>query len=214
MAGKRRALFVDLDGTVRSTKTGRPHPVKAWDQRIRSGVKEKLAEYRQNGYAIVGVTNQGGVAYGLLTEADVVSINAYLSQKLLPDTFDLILYCPYHANGRVERYRQDAECRKPKPGMAFDARDQLDLDLATSIMVGDMSSDKEFAANAGIGAYHDAGDFFGPDSEPERKPRPASQQPTTKRAAKLTMKRASPATPTAASRGAASLVDQPLTGAR
>jgi D-glycero-D-manno-heptose 1,7-bisphosphate phosphatase len=177
-----KALFLDLDGTVRSTKTGRPHPVKVWDQRIRSGVKEKLAEYREKGYRIVAVTNQGGVAYGLLTEEDVVAINAYLSEKLLPDTFDLILYCPYHAKGRVEKYKRDADCRKPKPGMAFDARDRLDLDLGASIMVGDMETDKEFAANAGIGAYLEASEFFGTDSAPERKPRTAKK--TAKRATK------------------------------
>ena len=77
---KAKALFVDLDGTVRSTKTGRPHPVKLWDQRIRTGVKEKLSEYREQGYKIVAVTNQGGVAYGLLTEEDVIAINAYLNE--------------------------------------------------------------------------------------------------------------------------------------
>ena len=168
---RRRALFVDLDGTVRTTKTGRPHPVKAWDQRIRSGVKEKLAEYREKGYAIVAVTNQGGVAYGLLTEDDVLSIHDYLTTRLLPDTFDLVLYCPYHPRGRVEAYKKDAECRKPKPGMALEAREKLDLDLAESIMVGDMSTDEEFARNAGIGTYHDATAFFGPDDAPERKPR-------------------------------------------
>src|SRR5688500_4426246 len=179
---KAKALFVDLDGTVRSTKTGRPHPVKLWDQRIRSGVKETLAEYRAKGYKIVAVTNQGGVAYGLLTEEDVIAINRYLDEKLLPDTFDLILYCPYHANGRVEKYKKDAECRKPKPGMAFDARDQLDLDLSQSIMVGDMETDQEFATNAGIGTYYEASKFFGRDEEPERKPRTAKK--STKRATK------------------------------
>ncbi|HET7769580.1 MAG TPA: HAD-IIIA family hydrolase [Chloroflexota bacterium] len=177
---KAKALFVDLDGTVRSTKTGRPHPVKLWDQRIRSGVKEKLAEYRDQGYKIVAVTNQGGVAYGLLTEEDVIAINGYLNEKLLPDTFDLILYCPYHAKGRVEKYKKDAECRKPKPGMAFDARDQLDLDLRESIMVGDMETDKEFATNAGIGTYYEASEFFGPDQEPARR----AAKKTTKRATK------------------------------
>lgn len=179
----RLALFVDLDGTVRTTKTGRPHPVKAWDQRIRTGVKEKLAEYKAKGYAIVAVTNQGGVAYGLLTEKDVVEINDYLSTKLLPDSFDLVLYCPYHPRGRVEKYKKDAECRKPKPGMAFEARDTLDLDLRDSIMVGDMSTDEEFAKNAGIGTYIEAAKFFGLDDRPERKPK------STKSAAKRPTKR-------------------------
>ena len=189
MAQKRRALFVDLDGTVRTTKTGRPHPVKLWDQRIRSGVKEKLAEYKDKGYAIVAVTNQGGVAYGLLTEDDVIQINDYLSTKLLPDTFDLVMYCPYHPRGRVEKYKRDAECRKPKPGMAFEAREKLDLDLGESIMVGDMSTDKEFADNAGIGTYCDAEEFFGRDRPPEKKPRAAKKAPAAKSAAKKATKR-------------------------
>ena len=177
-----KALFVDLDGTVRSTKTGRPHPVKVWDQRIRSGVKQKLAEYRARGYKIVGVTNQGGVAYGLLTEEDVLAINAYLNDKLLPDTFDLILYCPYHVKGRVEKYKKDAECRKPKPGMAFEARDRLGLDLGASVMVGDMETDSEFASNAGIGTYFEAGEFFGPDDAPVKPARPATRKRATKKA--------------------------------
>jgi D-glycero-D-manno-heptose 1,7-bisphosphate phosphatase len=184
----RRALFVDLDGTVRFTKTGRPHPVKAWDQRIRAGVKEKLAEYSEQGYAIVAVTNQGGVAYGLLTEDDVKSIHEHLTTKLLPDTFDLVLYCPYHPRGRVAEYKKDAECRKPKPGMAFEARDTLGLDLGESIMVGDMSTDEEFARNAGIGTYHEATDFFGPDDAPPRPPRekkgPSAASKTRRRASK------------------------------
>ena len=184
-----KALFVDLDGTVRSTKTGRPHPVKLWDQRIRSGVKDKLVEYKEKGYAIVAVTNQGGVAYGLLTEDDVKQINDYLSTRLLPDTFDLILYCPFHPKGRVPEYKKDADCRKPKPGMAFEARDTLDLDLDNSIMVGDMSTDKEFAENAGIGTYRDAAEFFGPDEAPEKTPRAARKSPGTKSAAKKATKR-------------------------
>jgi D-glycero-D-manno-heptose 1,7-bisphosphate phosphatase len=186
MPARRKALFVDLDGTVRSTKTGRPHPVKLWDQRIRDGVKEKLAEYKAKGYAIVGVTNQGGVAYGLLTEDDVKQINDYLSTRLLPDTFDLLLYCPYHPKGRVPEYKKDADCRKPKPGMAYEARDTLHLDLSESIMVGDMSTDEEFAQNAGIGTYSDAGEFFGPDVAPERKPRAANKAAAKKTAAKKT----------------------------
>ncbi|HEU5315461.1 MAG TPA: HAD-IIIA family hydrolase [Chloroflexota bacterium] len=187
---RRKALFVDLDGTVRSTKTGRPHPVKRWDQRIRSGVKEKLAEYKEKGYAVVAVTNQGGVAYGLLTEDDVNQINDYLSSRLLPDTFDLILYCPYHPRGRVEKYKKDADCRKPKPGMAHEARDTLDLDLSESIMVGDMSTDQEFAQNAGIGTYVEASEFFGRDQAPEKKPRAAKKTSARKTSAKSATKRA------------------------
>jgi D-glycero-D-manno-heptose 1,7-bisphosphate phosphatase len=164
----RKALLVDLDGTVRETKTGRPHPIKPWDQRVKAGVKEKLTEYKAGGYVVVGVTNQGGVAYNLLTEEDVKAANTHLANRLLPDLFDLILYCPYHPRGRVEAYRKDADCRKPRPGMAFEARDRLGLTLTDSIMVGDMDTDQEFARNAGIGRFYWAAEFFGPDERQER----------------------------------------------
>jgi histidinol phosphatase-like enzyme len=85
---RRKALFVDLDGTVRDTKSGRVHPVKPWDQVVLPNVEDKLREYRDVGYMIVGVTNQGGVAFGYLTEEDVIAINRRLADELLPGLFD------------------------------------------------------------------------------------------------------------------------------
>lgn len=158
--GARPALFVDLDGTVRTTITGHVHPLEPWDQQLRPGVPERLAQHRERGYAVVGVTNQGGVALGLLTEAEVEAINRRLMEELAPGLFDLILYCPYHPFGRLLAYRSDASNRKPKPGMAYEARDRLGLDLSASIMVGDMETDRLFAVNAGIGTFAWADDFF------------------------------------------------------
>lgn len=163
----RPALFVDLDGTVRDTLTGRVHPLDPWDQRLRPGVRRRLAEYQARGYAIVGVTNQGGVGLGLLSEDDVEAINQWLMDDLAPGLFDLILYSPYHPRSRVPRYHDRAGHRKPRPGMAFEARDRLGLDLARSLMVGDMETDRQFARNAGIGRFIWADAFFeaGEDGE-------------------------------------------------
>lgn len=169
----RRALFVDLDGTVRNTKTGRVHPIVPEDQVLRPHVLDTLRAYRDSGYAVVGATNQGGVAFGTLTEDDVREINQYLADVLAPHTFDLVLYCPYHRHGRVEEYRAAATCRKPLPGMAYEARDRLNLDLARSIMVGDLDTDRQFAENAGIGQFFWERDFFGvigPEPPEEHQP--------------------------------------------
>ncbi|MBI2756700.1 MAG: HAD-IIIA family hydrolase [Chloroflexi bacterium] len=160
---ERRALFVDLDGTVRNTKSGHVHPLKPWDQEIRPGVQERLAQFRAAGYAVVGVTNQGGVAFGFLSEVDVRAINRRLEQVLLPDVFDLILYCPFHPGGRIKAYRRESECRKPRPGMAFEARERLGIELSRSIMVGDMDVDEGFAANAGIPTFYWEHRFFAED---------------------------------------------------
>jgi D-glycero-D-manno-heptose 1,7-bisphosphate phosphatase len=154
------ALFVDLDGTVRDTLSGRVHPLEPWDQRLLRGVPERLAEYRARGYAIVGVTNQGGVGLGLLSEGDVEAINQHLTEVLAPGLFALVLYCPYHPYARRQLYRTQADCRKPRPGMAFEARDRLGLSLADSVMVGDMETDRQFAHNAGIGRFYWAHEFF------------------------------------------------------
>lgn len=156
----RPALFLDLDGTVRHTLSGRVHPLEPWDQRLLPGVPERLAEYRARGYAVVGVTNQGAVGLGLLSERDVEAINQRLTDDLAPGLFDLVLYCPYHPYARRQTYRSQADCRKPRPGMAFAARDRLGLSLAGSVMVGDMETDRQFARNAGIGTFHWAREFF------------------------------------------------------
>ena len=156
----RPALFLDLDGTVRDTLSGRVHPLEPWDQRLRPGVAARLGEYRARGYAIVGVTNQGAVGLGWLSEDEVEAINHHLTEHLAPGLFDLILYSPYHPHARGPAYRDQAHRRKPNPGMAFEARDRLGLDLAASIMVGDMDSDRVFARNAGIGTFRWANVFF------------------------------------------------------
>jgi len=154
------ALFLDLDGTVRDTLSGRVHPMEPWDQRLRPGVLARLREYRARGYAIVGVTNQGAVGLGWLSEADVEEINQRLANDLAHGLFDLILYSPYHPHSRYPAYRDQSHWRKPNPGMAFEARERLGLDLGTSIMVGDMESDRLFARKAGIGSFVWAGAFF------------------------------------------------------
>lgn len=157
---RRPALFVDLDGTVRHTLSGRVHPLEPWDQRLFPGVRERLSAYREHGYAVVGVTNQGGVGLGLLTARDVERINERLTEQLAPGLFELILYCPFHPHARRRDFSEHAHRRKPQPGMAFEARDQLYLDLEQSIMVGDMDIDEQFARNAGIGRFYWAHEFF------------------------------------------------------
>lgn len=158
----RPALFLDLDGTVRETTTGRVHPMYPWDQVLKPGVAERIAEYRALGYLVVGVTNQGGVGLGYLKERDVEKINRHLMDELAPGLFDLILFSPYHPKGKNPRRAATESWRKPNPGMAFEARDRLDIDLGRSVMVGDMTTDRQFAKNAGIPEFHWASDFFGP----------------------------------------------------
>ena len=151
---------MDLDGTVRETLSGRYSPLDPNDQAVLPGVAERLQAYRERGYLVIGVTNQAGVAFGDLSEADVLAINRRLSEQLLPALFTEILFCPHHPQGWRSGYRVRCEARKPGPGMAVAAAARHGLYLGGSLMVGDREADRGFAAAAGIREFHWAWEFF------------------------------------------------------
>lgn len=137
-----KAVFFDLDGTIRKTKSGKVCPNHPDDQVVMEGRYEKIWELKNKGYKIVGVTNQGGIGLGYMTEAKCKDILKDLDKKL-DGAFDKILYAPA---------RPDANhpMTKPNPGMIHAAAKDLNINLKKSIMVGDMDTDKKAAENAGV----------------------------------------------------------------
>lgn len=146
-----KALFLDLDGTVRRTKSGKPAPNKPEDQELLPGRVETLKDFKKQGYKIIAVTNQAGVALGHLSHDDVKACLADLDHKL-GYVFDDMLYCASHPKSGDER-------RKPRPGIIHEAAKKHKIDLSQSIMVGDLESDREAAKNAGV-AFEWAHNFF------------------------------------------------------
>lgn len=145
------AVFLDRDNTLihNDGDLGDPDAVK-----LKDGVAEGLKALRQAGYRLVVVTNQGGVARGRYSEADVDSVNQRIAcevetlTKQRP-TIDRFYYCPYHPEGTVEEYRRDHPWRKPHPGMLLQAARDMNLDLATSWLIGDQSRDVQAGQAAG-----------------------------------------------------------------
>jgi D-glycero-D-manno-heptose 1,7-bisphosphate phosphatase len=171
-AAVRRAVFLDRDGTVilNDGDLGDPDRVE-----LLPGAAEAMRHLRQAGYALVVVTNQGGVARGKYDEAAVHATHARLEQVLRRETgmarvVDAFYFCPFHPQGTVERYRREHPWRKPAPGMLLEAAREHGLNLATSWMVGDQERDAQAGAAAGcrsilIGAPSAASeaDFFAHD---------------------------------------------------
>ncbi|MGQ9630513.1 MAG: HAD-IIIA family hydrolase [bacterium] len=157
---RNKALFLDLDGTIRYSKGGNPTPMSPDDVGIFEDVLDRLREYKDEGFLIFGISNRGEeVAFGLLTEEEVMEINRR-TDELCGGIFNSMQYCPHHPEGALPKYGKRCECRKPKPGMAFSLRLLYNLDLSQSIMVGDGDEDREFAENAKIGKYYDRSEFF------------------------------------------------------
>lgn len=156
-----RILFLDLDGTIRETKSGKAFiNDDPTDQQLIDGAAEAIARYDKLGWLLVGVSNQGGVAAGKKTIKDAISEQA-ITLKLAG--LDAIYFCPnYHgveclkvnAHG-VETIRQDSVAqygsfRKPGPGMFNLAISEFGADRTDCWMVGDRPEDQEAAINAGV----------------------------------------------------------------
>lgn len=158
------ALCLDLDGTVRYSKNGKfinkPEDIALFD-----GVEKKLWEYRNNGYLIFGISNQGGVAYGIKTpQSEHAELDAMVA--LFEECpFHLIKTCWHHPQGKTHPFNHRSLFRKPDYGMlamceyeCFNAG--LVVDWDKSLMVGDRPEDEQCAKNANI-SFQWAHHFFG-----------------------------------------------------
>jgi len=138
-----RCVFFDRDGVVnRSPGEGY---VERWeDFELLPEFIEVLRAVREWGYEAVVVTNQRGVARGIMTMEALDEIHCNLKATLKTEhNLELldIFYCP-HGKG-------ECDCRKPKPGMLIEAARKHDIDLAGSWMVGDNRGDVQAGRAAG-----------------------------------------------------------------
>lgn len=166
----RPAVFLDRDDTVNRNAD---LPESAWrgtpgdllepaHAHLLPGVPEALARLRGAGYALVVITNQGGVARGHGGLDDVEAVNDRIRALLAPPDpvpfgpalIDAFYACPFHPGGSVGRFADEHDWRKPRPGMFHAAAGELGLDLARSWMVGDKERDLAAAQAAGVPREH------------------------------------------------------------
>jgi len=144
------AVFLDRDGVI-NIDHGYVHEQRDFD--FIDGVFDATRKLQQMGYLLVLVTNQAGIARGLFDENQFLSLTEWMDWNFEDNgvEFDGIYYCPHHPEHGIGAFKQDCDCRKPKPGMFFSARDFLKIDMANSVMVGDKAEDLMAAETAGVG---------------------------------------------------------------
>jgi D-glycero-D-manno-heptose 1,7-bisphosphate phosphatase len=174
---KNAAVFLDRDGTI-NEEAGY---LDSLDKlKIIPCAYEAIRLINESGMKAVVISNQSGVARGLLTEEFVEKTNNHL-QIILREQgvyINNFYYCPHHPTEGEEPYRQVCDCRKPAPGMLLAAARDLNIDLELSYMVGDRFLDMEAAKKAGVkgvlvktGYGNDLLQDDGPDkATPENKP--------------------------------------------
>jgi D-glycero-D-manno-heptose 1,7-bisphosphate phosphatase len=136
------AVFIDRDGTlnVNTGYVGDPSLV-VLVPRAAAGVRALNAA----GYAIVVVSNQSGIARGYFSAAEADAVDARVRELLAREgaTISAMYRCPHWPVGERPNDAPECDCRKPKPGMLLRAAADLDLDLASSWMIGDRLLDMQ-----------------------------------------------------------------------
>ena len=140
----RRAAFLDRDGTL---IRDHHYPKDPDLVELLPGVPAALQRLVAAGYVLVVITNQSGIARGLLTETDYEAVRARLDDLLLAQgvRLDASYHCPHETS-----ISGPCECRKPGTGMHRQAARALGLDLAHSVSVGDRWRDVAPALELGF----------------------------------------------------------------
>lgn len=146
---KRPAVFIDRDGTISEEVGYINHPSRF---RLFPYTAAAIKLLNDQGWLAVVITNQAGVARGYFTESMIETVHDNLLRELGEKgaRVDAIYYCAHHPSIGEPPYRQECDCRKPKPGLVTRASKELGIALKQSWMIGDRYGDIELARNAGV----------------------------------------------------------------
>jgi D-glycero-D-manno-heptose 1,7-bisphosphate phosphatase len=143
MSGK-TAVFFDRDGTI-NKEAGYINSLQ--DLHIYPNAVEAVRLVNDAGMKVLVITNQSGVARGLIDENFLSEIHGKIRDHLARHgaVIDGFYYCPHHPTIGSEPYRQQCGCRKPEPGMLIRAAEDHGIDLGSSYVIGDHASDIQVA---------------------------------------------------------------------
>jgi len=135
-----KAVFIDKDGTL---IPDHPYNVDCNKILIDRPSIDALKYLSDLNYKLIIVTNQSGIARGLFTEAQLLKVRDHILDLL--SIYRIIIhgfyFCPHLPSGIIPEYSIDCDCRKPRPGMLFQAAADHKIDLSNSWMIGDKLSD-------------------------------------------------------------------------
>jgi D-glycero-D-manno-heptose 1,7-bisphosphate phosphatase len=145
------ALFLDRDGVI-NVDHGYVASKERWE--FIPGIFDLAAEANRRGYLVIVVTNQAGIARGYYSEAQFLELMDWVRQEFAvrQAKLDAVYFCPHHPEG-IGGYRKVCRCRKPAPGMLLRAASERNIDLRSSIFVGDNQTDFQASKAAGVGRF-------------------------------------------------------------
>lgn len=146
---KQSTVFLDRDGVINHEPP--KYAYKKKHLKLISGVPEAIKALKKEGFVILIVTNQSGIAKGYFKEEDMHNFNTLLKKELNKHDalIDKIYYCPHHPKGIVKEYSYSCDCRKPKTGMLIRAQKEFNIQFKDSFFIGDKKSDIDAGKSVG-----------------------------------------------------------------
>jgi D,D-heptose 1,7-bisphosphate phosphatase len=141
-----RAVFLDRDGTINEDPGYISDPANVV---LIPQAAEALAGLNKKGFKLIVISNQSGIARGIMSSKDVERVNKKINELLLKNnvSIDAFYFCHAHPEFSTP---EECECRKPSPKLVFEAAEDFEIELNHSYFVGDNVSDIECGKNAGL----------------------------------------------------------------
>lgn len=166
LKNRQKAIFLDRDGTI-NKHVGFLRDVDEFE--LLPGVAEAIKGINSSGYLAIVVTNQPVIARGEVTYEQLNLIHQKMETLLGNEGayLDGVYYCPHHPHkgfeGEIPELKIECDCRKPKPGMLFQAAKDFNIELGNSWMIGDDENDITAGKRAGCRTVLIGDGSFGQD---------------------------------------------------
>lgn len=136
-------IFLDRDGVTNRRPLKAEYVCKPEDFVWLPGSKEAIKRLNDAGYFVILISNQAGIARGVMTEQDFSNVQSKMSSDLkeIGAHIDAVYFCPHG-------WDEGCECRKPKPGMLYKAQRDYSINLTECVLIGDDERDIQTAHNA------------------------------------------------------------------
>ena len=140
----KKVVFLDRDGTI--NRDSRYYIKGREEFEFLPGSLDAIKNLTRNGFVIFVITNQSAVPRNLITANELEFVHNMMIETVAQNGGEIkdVFYCPHLPTDKCD-------CRKPEPGLIFQARDKYGIDLKTAVMVGDSPKDIECARRAGCG---------------------------------------------------------------
>lgn len=135
-----KAIILDRDGTINVEKN---YLYKIEDFEFTYRAEEAIKSFKDNGYIVIVITNQAGIARGYYNEGQLEELHQWINKELYKyqTRIDEFLYCPHHPTAGKGEYKIECNCRKPNTYLYEYAINKFDIDVNKSYVIGDKITD-------------------------------------------------------------------------